>query len=158
MKFGWPEHPKKIRNSFLKNFDRKQRGGRGYRPCRPNLQTMFPSKIFPPTGGLISMPISSHTATSTFASSVFVIIPSPFKSYIRNVLKVRQRISSAHKWLLLSCITNSVFPFLFRVGVWRGILWSPERTFFIVSKVHHTSTKFGRKIKQFHYIKTKTIV
>ena len=135
MKFRWPEPPKKIPSSFLgKNLYRKQRGGQGYRPCRPNLQTMFPSKIFPPTGGLISMPISSHTATSTFASSVFVIIPSPFKSYIRNVLRVHRRISSAHKWLLLSCVTNSVFPFLFRVGVWRGILWSPERTFFRVSK------------------------
>ena len=158
MKFGWPEPPKKIRNSFLKNFDRKQRGGRGYRPCRPNLQTMFPSKIFPPTGGLISMPISSHTATSTFASSVFVIIPSPFKSYIRNVLKVRRRISSAHKWLLLSCFTNSVFPFLFRVGVWRGILWSPERTFFRVSQVHHTSTKFGRNLQAISLSIDKTIV
>ena len=140
-----------------KKFGPQTTGGRGYCPCRPNLHNKFPLTIFPPTGGLISMPISSHTATSTLASSVFVIIPSPFKSYIRNVLKVRRRISSAHTWLLLSCFTNSVFPFLFRVGVWRGILWSPERTFFIVSKVHHTSTKFGRKIKQFHYIKAKTI-
>ena len=101
------------------------------------------------------MPISSHTATSTFASSVFVIIPSPFKSYIRNVLKVHRRISSAHKWLLLSCVTNSVFPFLFRVGVWRGILWSPERIFFRVSQVHCTSTKFGRKLQAISLSKDK---
>ena len=39
------------------------------------------------TGGFISMPMSSQTATSTLPSSVLVITPSPFKSYTQKVLE-----------------------------------------------------------------------
>ena len=58
------------------------------------------------TGGFISMPMSSQTATSTLPSSVLVITPSPFKSYTRKVLQ--------SEWVLDVMLTFPVSGFLKR--------------------------------------------